>query len=161
MVIPLLSLMTFFNLHGRFLRLFGVKDLFYQPGPHDPETLEGRNVISGARNRPRQRDYLASPTPSSSGNSNTRDLLLQKYRGRQEDIRHSSLPTATANILNLDDQGGALSLKSADGKLSRLWAGGSPPVPRVSSRRFGNYDNQDGMGSSSVQGIWNRIPDSK
>lgn len=129
MLILLLSLITFFNLHGRLLRIFGIKDIFYQPSPHDDEVVEGRRVIESARaleGRIRGRS-----SPAVSAHSKAREYLLGKYR-------------ATGQGSSLGQEEGLLSSK-------RVWAE-SPPAS--SSRVFGNAET----GSSSIQSIWDNNP---
>jgi hypothetical protein len=136
MMILLLSLITLLNLHGRLLRIFGIKDIFYQPSPDDVEVSEGKRVIAHARSMEQRNRERRFDSPVGSSRSKAREYLMGKYRGRE-------LGSFDGGGLMGDDGGG---VRGDDGG----WAGTSP-TGAGSSRVFGNE-------AGSIAGIWDSNP---
>ncbi|KAL3897731.1 MAG: hypothetical protein SGCHY_003213, partial [Lobulomycetales sp.] len=146
MAILLLALITLFNLHGRVLRLFGIKEIFYQPDPNDREVAEGRRVIEAERSQHRVRHGSAGSASSardpSAFNSKTA-RLLQRYQAGRDGSREDLLP-----------RGRDAELGQSDASPARQWSSRSPPASSASSRVFGN----SGTSNPSIQGLWDSNP---
>jgi hypothetical protein len=115
MMILLLSLITLFNLHGRVLRVFGIRDIFYQPSALDVEVAEGKRVIEAARAMEERGRSRRFESPVAASQSKAREYLLQKYRGSGD----SSRGLIQGEESSFDE--GVLSLKSANDKIARMW----------------------------------------
>lgn len=134
-MVLVIACITLFNLHGRVLRLFGVKGITAQPDPRDPEILEGRRVIEQERALDERRGERQSSPSATTARS-----FLSKYK--KDDASQSLLVDGSRPRTSSESSTGSmLSMKSASGFTSRLW-GESPPRPTTdvptSSRVFGN-----------------------
>ncbi|KAJ3224307.1 LMBR1 domain-containing protein 2, partial [Clydaea vesicula] len=124
-LILILSIVTFFNLHGRLLRIFRIKGLFYQPKATDPECVEGREIIAKARSIEERKiiisrggvenggDFNSYNNYSTPAANNARDYLL-KYKNTRisDDMQTESLLKGRRSD---DSHSSAVSLKSVKG----------------------------------------------